>query len=128
MGWYCENENANPDCDGTDCCKRPCARHNDCAAELACIGGRCVEGCRDDNLGDISLAANAYRIPFDGNRADLANARLHICKRPNLLDCQADPDLSCDADADWFVLTCLDNMTLNVDLCSYMPTATCNSI
>lgn len=73
-GWICE--------DGV--CEPPCLAHADCADDLACIDGRCVEGCRDDDFEDNDVREDAPPLRFDGNRFD--GEGFYACRR----------------DADWY--------------------------
>lgn len=68
-GWIC--------LDGT--CEPPCLDHAECADPLACIDGRCVEGCRDDGLEPNDDRASARPLAFDG--LAYASDVLQACSR-----------------------------------------------
>lgn len=71
-GWICE----------AGVCEPPCLEHADCADDLACVAGRCVEGCRDDVYEENDAREDAPALRFDGDRfaAD------------GLMACRRDPD------------------------------------
>ena len=91
LGWFC---------DGTDC-QPPCGQHDDCAANEACIDGRCTEGCRDDDLEPNDERERAQALNFDGGEYNSGDRFLFACGR----------------DADWYTFeTPTEGMTIDVNL------------
>lgn len=68
-GWICE--------DGV--CEPPCLEHVECAGELACVEGRCIEGCRDDAYEENDAREDAPPLNFDGDRFSAEG--LYACRR-----------------------------------------------
>ncbi len=73
-GWICE----------AGVCEPPCLAHGECPDDLACIEGRCVEGCRDDDYEENDAREDAPPLAFDGDRFSAEG--LYACRR----------------DADWY--------------------------
>ncbi|MBV71360.1 MAG: hypothetical protein CMH52_08415 [Myxococcales bacterium] len=90
-GWFC---------DGTDC-QPPCAGHDDCPADEACIDGRCAVGCRDDDWEPNDDQARARVLNFDGNTYSSAGTPLFACSR----------------NSDWFTFeTPTEGMTIDISV------------
>lgn len=61
----CDQENAGWICEG-GVCESPCLAHEECAEGLACVDGRCVDGCRDDDYEENDAREDAAALRFDG--------------------------------------------------------------
>ena len=73
-GWICEA--------GT--CEPPCLAHDECPDPLACVDGRCADGCRDDALEPNNARETARPLNFQG--------RIYT----------SDELIACARDRDWY--------------------------